>query len=62
MGKLVARVRQLFQEAEACPHSQPAPVCDSQETRDALQVLGLKVGDKVVVGGVKVGTLYHMHF
>ena len=54
MGQLVSRVRKLLQEAEASPPSQPILPYDNQGSKQALQLLGLKIGDKVLVGGVKV--------
>ena len=54
MGHLVAKVHKLFQEAEANPPAQPLPMEETEESKEALHVLGLKLGDKVLVGGVKV--------
>ncbi len=54
MGKLVRKLHGLLKEAEAQPYTPAVPVLESGEAKDALRMLGLKVGDKVVVGGVKV--------
>ena len=52
-GQLVRQLQHLFQEAEENP---PVPLNTSygESSHDELHALGLQVGDKVLVGGVKV--------
>lgn len=54
MGRLVLRVRKTLQEAAPSSPNKPPPNYDLVHSKVTLQALGLQMGDKIVVNGVKV--------
>ena len=54
MGKLISKLRRMFSEAEPTNQSPANKNAQDDPGEAALAPLGIKVGDKVVVGGVKV--------
>ncbi|XP_071142130.1 CAP-Gly domain-containing linker protein 3-like isoform X1 [Mytilus galloprovincialis] len=57
MGKLVIKLKKVLQEASQPAPKLPPPNYDLVQSKVTLQSLGLDLGDKVVVGGLKTGTL-----
>lgn len=57
MAKLVNKIKKTLQEAAPPSPKQPPPNYDLVQSKVTLQALGLRLGDKVLVGGCKVGTL-----
>ncbi|KAK7099935.1 CAP-Gly domain-containing linker protein 3-like isoform X2 [Littorina saxatilis] len=57
MARLVQRVRKTLQEAAPSSPSKPPPNYDLVHSKVTLQALGLQLGDKIVVNGVKSGYL-----
>lgn len=51
MGRLVSKMQRMFQDAQP---TTTATSAENDRMTDILTALGLKVGDKVMVGGVKV--------
>ena len=54
MGILLRKMRKLFEDVSEKSAPQSPVSLESKQTSATLQALGVKVGDKVVVGGVKV--------
>ena len=54
MGRLVQRVRKTLQEAAPSSPNKPPPNYDLVQSKVTLHALGLQLGDKIVVSGVKV--------
>jgi len=54
MAKLVVKLKKTLQDACQPSAKQPPPNYDLVQSKVTLQSLGLTLGDKVVVGGVKV--------
>lgn len=54
MGKLVIKLKKVLQEASQPAPKLPPPNYDLVQSKVTLQSLGLDLGDKVVVGGLKV--------
>jgi len=54
MAKLCHRMKKLLQEAEPPPPPSYLIDLEGSQIKETLRTLGVKVGDKVVVGGVKV--------
>ncbi len=48
------RMRRMLQEAQPNMTNHPMPSLENIQAKVTLQSLGLRVGDKVMVGGVKV--------
>lgn len=57
MGRLVQRVRKTLQEATPSSPNKPPPNYDLVHSKVTLQALGLQLGDKIFVSGVKTGYL-----
>lgn len=57
MAKIVVKLRKTLQEACQPAPKQPPPNYDLVQSKVTLQSLGLTLGDKVMVGGLKIGTL-----
>ncbi|XP_076463059.1 CAP-Gly domain-containing linker protein 3-like isoform X2 [Babylonia areolata] len=57
MSNLAKRVRKTLQEASPSSPSKPPPNYDLVHSKVTLQALGLQLGDKIVVSGVKSGYL-----
>ncbi|KAL5015773.1 hypothetical protein ScPMuIL_005362 [Solemya velum] len=59
--KLAVRLRKTLEEASQHAPSvkQPPPNYDLVQSKVTLQAMGLSLGDKVVVGGLKIGTLQY---
>ncbi|KAK7487524.1 hypothetical protein BaRGS_00021226 [Batillaria attramentaria] len=57
MGRLVQRVRKTLQEATPSSPNKPPPNYDLVHSKVTLQALGLQLGDKIFVNGVKTGYL-----
>lgn len=57
MGRLVQRVRKTLQEAAPSSPNKPPPNYDLVHSKVTLQALGLQLGDKIFVSGVKTGYL-----
>ena len=54
MGKLVVKLRKILQEASQPAPKLPPPNYDLVQSKVTLQAVGLELGDKCVVGGLKV--------
>lgn len=54
MAKIVVKLRKTLQEACQPAPKQPPPNYDLVQSKVTLQSLGLTLGDKVMVGGLKV--------
>ena len=54
MSEMAQRMRKMLQEAEPVSRSHPMPNFDNVQGKVTLQSLSLRLGDKVMVGGVKV--------
>ena len=54
MAKVVVKLRKTLQEACQPAPKQPPPNYDLVQSKVTLQSLGLTLGDKVMVGGLKV--------
>ncbi|XP_046583518.1 CAP-Gly domain-containing linker protein 4-like isoform X1 [Haliotis rubra] len=59
MAKLVNKIKKTLQEAAPPSPKQPPPNYDLVQSKVTLQALGLRLGDKVLVGGCKTGTLQY---
>ena len=59
LGEASIKMTKLLQEAEAA-HRADSPDVDGTQAKVTLQAYGLKIGDKVMVGGVKVRVRYFM--
>ena len=59
MAKLVIKLRKTLQEACQPNAKVPPPNYDLVQSKVTLQSMGLTLGDKVVVGGIKVGASMH---
>ena len=59
MAKLVIKLRKTLQEACQPNAKVPPPNYDLVQSKVTLQSMGLTLGDKVVVGGIKVGANMH---
>ncbi|XP_013390824.1 CAP-Gly domain-containing linker protein 3 isoform X2 [Lingula anatina] len=57
LGKKALKLRKMLMEAEPTLPKLPPPNYDSIQSKVTLQAMGLKIGDKIVVGGVKTGFL-----
>lgn len=57
MPKTVLKLKKTLQEAGSESEKRPPPNYDLVQSKVTLQALGISLGDKVVVGGVKTGTL-----
>ncbi|KAJ8306320.1 hypothetical protein KUTeg_016865 [Tegillarca granosa] len=57
MAELVSKLRKTLQEASQPHPKQPPPNYDLVQSKVTLQAMGLSLGDKVLVGGSKSGTL-----
>ncbi|XP_021359744.1 CAP-Gly domain-containing linker protein 3-like isoform X2 [Mizuhopecten yessoensis] len=57
MAKLVVKLKKTLQESCQPVIKVPPPNYDLIQSKVTLQALGITLGDKVVVGGVKTGTL-----
>ncbi|XP_060081440.1 CAP-Gly domain-containing linker protein 4-like isoform X1 [Ylistrum balloti] len=57
MAKLVVKLKKTLQESCQPAIKVPPPNYDLVQSKVTLQALGITLGDKVVVGGVKTGTL-----
>ncbi|KAK3095868.1 hypothetical protein FSP39_020144 [Pinctada imbricata] len=57
MGKIVFKLRKTLQEACQPTPKVPPPNYDLVQSKVTLQAMGLTLGDKVLVGGIKTGTL-----
>ncbi|ESP02457.1 hypothetical protein LOTGIDRAFT_224824 [Lottia gigantea] len=59
MAKLAVKVKKTLLEATPVCPKQPPPNYDLIQSKVTLQALGLKLGDNIVVGGTKTGTLQY---
>ncbi|XP_074640389.1 CAP-Gly domain-containing linker protein 4-like isoform X2 [Tubulanus polymorphus] len=57
MGKLVGKMRKMLSDAEPASPKQSPPNYDLVPSKVTLQSIGVKLGDRVIVGGIKGGTL-----
>ncbi|XP_060575926.1 CAP-Gly domain-containing linker protein 3-like isoform X5 [Ruditapes philippinarum] len=57
MPKTVMKLKKTLQEADSESDKRPPPNYDLVQSKVTLQALGINLGDKVVVGGIKTGTL-----
>ena len=57
MPKTVIKLRKTLQEAATHSDKRPPPNYDLVQSKVTLQSLAINIGDKVVVGGVKVSVL-----
>ena len=57
MPKTVIKLRKTLQEAASHSDKRPPPNYDLIQSKVTLQSLGINIGDKVVVGGVKVSKI-----
>uniref|UniRef100_A0A0B7AJW1 CAP-Gly domain-containing protein n=1 Tax=Arion vulgaris TaxID=1028688 RepID=A0A0B7AJW1_9EUPU len=57
MQQLVAKVKKTLSEALPPSQKQPPPNYDLVQSKVTLQALGLALGDKILVGGMKSGIL-----
>ena len=62
MAKLCHRMKKLLQEAEPPPPPSYLIDLDGSQIKETLRTLGVKVGDKVIVGGVKVSDFGMLYF
>lgn len=53
-GLLIQKVRKTLQEATPSSPNKPPPNYDLVHSKVTLQALGLQLGDKIVVSGIKV--------
>ncbi|XP_025109929.1 CAP-Gly domain-containing linker protein 3-like isoform X2 [Pomacea canaliculata] len=56
-GLLIQKVRKTLQEATPSSPNKPPPNYDLVHSKVTLQALGLQLGDKIVVSGIKTGYL-----
>lgn len=57
MPKTVMKLKKTLQEAGSESEKRPPPNYDLVQSKVTLQALGINLGDKVVVGGIKVSIL-----
>lgn len=57
MPKTVMKLKKTLQDAATQSEKRPPPNYDLVQSKVTLQALGINLGDKVVVGGIKTGTL-----
>ena len=62
MAKLCYRMKKMLQEAEPPPPPSYMADFDDSHVKDTLRALGVRVGEKVVVGGVKVSLEHFIGF
>lgn len=54
MGRQIIKLKKVLQEASQPAPKLPPPNYDLVQSKVTLQSMGLEIGDKVVVGGMKV--------
>ncbi|XP_050401575.1 CAP-Gly domain-containing linker protein 3 isoform X2 [Patella vulgata] len=59
MAKLAVKVKKTLLDATPVSPKQPPPNYDLIQSKVTLQALGLKLGDKIIVGGTKTGVLQY---
>lgn len=60
MPKTVLKLKKTLQEAGSESEKRPPPNYDLVQSKVTLQALGISLGDKVAVGGVKVSMALHL--